>query len=272
MSAHRPSVLHRLGQTDWQVMDLEHWLEAALCVLLPFFGTALGAAAVFFLRHTAHPRVLKALLGFSSGVMLAAMVWSLLLPAMEMAKSAGMPPWLPAVTGFSAGVWGLLWLDHWLAHRPGSENRSMLALAVTLHNLPEGMAVGVALAGMLAGDGLVTMAGTAALSLGIAVQNVPEGAILSAPLAAAGKSKLRAFGVGALSGVVEPIGALLTLLLTRQVTALLPYVLSFAAGCMLYVVVVELIPETQRGERSSAGAVGTALGFALMMLLDVALG
>ena len=241
-------------------------------MLLPFFGTALGASAVFFLRREAHPRVLKALLGFSAGVMLAAMIWSLLLPAMEMAKSAGVLPWLPAVTGFSAGVWGLLWVDHWLAHRPGGESRSMLTLAVTLHNLPEGMAVGVALAGMLAGDGLVTMAGTAALSLGIAVQNVPEGAIISAPLAAAGRSRLRAFGVGTLSGTVEPVGAVLTLLLTRQVTALLPYVLSFAAGCMLYVVVVELIPETQRGERSSVGAVGTALGFALMMLLDVALG
>jgi len=254
-------------------MDLEHWLEAALCVLLPFFGTALGASAVFFLRREAHPRVLKALLGFSSGVMLAAMVWSLLLPAMEMAAESGVLPWLPAVTGFSLGVWSLLLLDHWLAHRPRrAEGRSMLTLAVTLHNLPEGMAVGVALAGMLAGEDLVTMAGAAALSLGIAVQNVPEGAILSAPLAAAGKPRLHAFGVGALSGVVEPVGAVLTLLLTRQVTSLLPYVLSFAAGCMLYVVVVELIPETQRGERCSAGAVGTALGFALMMLLDVALG
>ena len=235
-------------------------MEAALCVLLPFFGTALGAAAVFFLRHEARPALQKGLLGFSCGVMLAAMVWSLLIPAMELAQSGPFPSWLPAVTGFSLGVWGLLALDHWLSHRPrGKGPRHMLSLAVTLHNLPEGMAVGVALAGMLSADAAVTLAGAAALSVGIAVQNIPEGTIISAPLAAGGMPRLKAFGIGALSGVVEPLGAVLTLLLTRQMTALLPYVLSFAAGCMLYVVVVELSPETQRGERCAAGAIGAAL-------------
>ena len=247
--------------------------SAALCILLPFFGTALGAATVFFLRREAHERLRKGLLGFSAGVMLAAMVWSLLLPAMELAAQVGTPPCLPAVAGFLLGTVCLLALDIWLEKaemRP--EKGAMLTLAVTLHNLPEGMAVGVALAGMLSGQELVTLAGAATLSLGIAIQNVPEGAIISAPLMAAGKSRRRAFASGALSGAVEPLGALLTLLLTRQVTALLPYVLAFAAGCMLYVVTVELIPETQCGGRSAAGPWGAALGFAVMMVLDVVLG
>lgn len=250
-----------------------NYLSGAACILLPFLGTALGAATVFFLRREAHPRLQKVLLGFSAGVMLAAMVWSLLIPAIEMAEQSGVPKWLPALAGFLAGAGSLLWLDSLLSRiqRP-PQRASMLTLAVTLHNLPEGMAVGVALAGMLSGEELVTMAGAAALSLGIAIQNVPEGAIISAPLAAAGRSRLRAFCEGALSGAVEPIGAVVTLLLTRQITALLPYVLAFAAGCMLYVVVVELIPETQEGEKSPAGPIGAALGFAVMMLLDVMLG
>ena len=249
----------------------EVW-SAALCILLPFFGTALGAAAVFFLRREVHERLRKGLLGFSAGVMLAAMVWSLLMPAMAMAEQAGTAPWLPAAVGFLAGAGCLLLLDIWLEKaekRP--EKGAMLTLAVTLHNIPEGMAVGVALAGMLAQDSTVTVAGTAALSLGIAIQNLPEGAIISGPLAAGGMGRGRAFGHGVLSGAVEPLGAVLTLLLTRQVTLLLPYVLAFAAGSMLYVVVVELIPETQSGEKSPLGPVCVALGFALMMALDVAL-
>lgn len=257
----------------WQVRDLIEIWDAALCILLPFFGTALGAAAVFFLRREARPGLQKFLLGFSAGVMLAAMVWSLLVPAMEMEAAAGRAPWLPAAAGFFIGIGGLLGLDALLSRaekRP--EKGSMLMLAVTLHNLPEGMAVGVALAGMLAGETVVTMAGAAALSLGIAIQNIPEGAIISSPLAAAGKSKPRAFAAGALSGAVEPLGAVVTLLLTRQVTALLPWVLAFAAGCMLYVVVVELIPEAAQGEKSPAGVVGASLGFVAMMLLDVLLG
>ena len=254
--------------------------SAALCIMLPFFGTALGAAAVFFLRREPHARLQKGLLGFSAGVMLAAMVWSLLMPAMEMAEQAGTPPWLPAAVGFLAGAGCLLLLDIWLEKAEKRPEKGamlmlgkslMLMLAVTLHNLPEGMAVGVALAGMLSGQELVTLAGAATLSLGIAIQNVPEGAIISAPLAAAGMSRGRAFGHGVLSGAVEPLGAIITLLLTRQMTLLLPYVLAFAAGCMLYVVVVELIPETQSGEKSPLGPVCVALGFALMMALDVAL-
>ena len=250
-----------------------NYISGAVCILLPFLGTALGAAAVFFLKKTAHPRLQKCLLGFSAGVMLAAMVWSLLIPGISMAESAGVPGWLPATTGFLAGAGSLLGLDALLNRLQASPQRSsMLTLAVTLHNLPEGMAVGVALAGLLSGEAHITAAAAAALSLGIAIQNVPEGAIISAPLAAAGKSRWRAFCSGALSGAVEPLGALLTLLLTRQITALLPYVLAFAAGCMLYVVVVELIPETQEGEKSPAGPIGAALGFALMMLVDVMLG
>ena len=184
-----------------------------------------------------------------------------------MSEAMGKWAWVPAAVGFLLGIGGLLALDGWL-HRAEKrpEKGGMLALAVTLHNLPEGMAVGVALAGMLAEETLVTAAGAAALSLGIAIQNIPEGAIISAPLAAGGLSRGRAFGRGVLSGAVEPLA------LTRQITLLLPYVLAFAAGCMLYVVVVELIPETQCGQRSAAGAVGAAIGFVVMMVLDVALG
>lgn len=250
-----------------------NFISGAVCILLPFFGTALGAAAVFFLRRTAHPSLQKGLLGLSAGVMLAAMVWSLLIPAISMAETAGVPRWLPATAGFLAGAGSLLALDALLSRlqaRP--QQSSMLTLAVTLHNLPEGMAVGVALSGLLSGEAHITAASAAALSLGIAIQNVPEGAIISTPLATAGKSRWHAFCTGALSGAIEPLGALLTLLLTRQITALLPYVLAFAAGCMLYVVVVELIPETQQGEKSPAGPIGAMLGFALMMLLDVMLG
>lgn len=251
---------------------MRYIFESVLCIFLPFFGTALGAAAVFFMRREARPALQKGLLGFSAGVMLAAMVWSLLMPAIEMASADRSRAWLPATVGFLVGMGCLLALDAFLSRaerRP--ERSSMLSLAVTLHNLPEGMAVGVALAGMVS-DAAVTAAGAAALSLGIAIQNIPEGAIISAPLAAAGRGKPRAFLSGVLSGAVEPLGAVATLLLTRQITALLPYVLSFAAGCMLYVVVVELIPETQAHGRAAAGPVGVALGFAVMMLLDVALG
>ena len=247
---------------------MEEVFQAAVCVLLPFFGTALGAAAVFFLGRKARPGLQRGLLGFSAGVMLAAMVWSLLQPAIDMAGGR----WGPAALGFLLGIGCLLVLDGWLSRaekRPG--RGGMLSLAVTLHNLPEGMAVGVALAGMLARDSPVTVAGAAALSLGIAIQNLPEGAIISGPLAAAGMSRSRAFARGALSGAVEPLGAVLTLALTRQVTLLLPYVLAFAAGSMLYVVVVELIPETQSGKKSPLGPVCVALGFTLMMILDVAL-
>lgn len=249
-------------------MHLEEIFQAAVCVLLPFFGTSFGAAAVFFLGCKHRPGLQRGLLGFSAGVMLAAMVWSLLQPAIDMANGH----WLPATVGFLLGIWCLLGLDSWLSHiKKRPDWGGMLSLAVTLHNLPEGMAVGVALASMLAQDSPVTLAGTAALSLGIAIQNLPEGAIISAPLAAGGMSRGRAFCRGVLSGTVEPLGAVLTLALTRQVTLLLPYMLAFAAGSMLYVVVVELIPETQSGDNRALGPVCVALGFALMMALDVAL-
>lgn len=255
---------------------------AAACVLLPFLGTAVGAGAVFFLRREGKGKARRGMLGFAAGVMLAASVWSLLIPAIQLAEEAGRLAWGPAVLGFLAGMGCLLRLDGWLSrveegalrgmlrgHRPAN---LMLLLAVTVHNFPEGMAVGVALAGAAAGRAGITAAGAAALSIGIAVQNLPEGAIISVPLAAGGMKQGKAFVYGTLSGAVEPAGAALMMALTRWLTPVLPYVLAFAAGTMLYVVVVELVPETQKEGGGAEGPVGTALGFALMMLLDVALG
>ena len=256
------------------------WMRI-LWIAVPFLGTILGAAAVFFVKNGGAGRLRRGTLGFAAGVMLAAMVWSLLMPAIDLAEARGGLAWGAAVLGFLAGVGGLLLLDRGLDRleargrrisRAGKGSGSLLLLlAVTLHNLPEGMAVGVALAGMHTGRGM-TAAGAAALSIGIAVQNIPEGAIISAPLAAGGMGKGRAFAWGVLSGAVEPVGAVLMLALSRWLGPMLPYVLAFAAGTMLYVVTVELIPEIQSGEASPVGAVTTALGFALMMLLDVALG
>ena len=225
----------------------------------------------------------KALLGFAAGVMIAASVWSLLIPAIEMEESSGGIAWLPAVVGFLLGIGFLLLLDTVIPHlhlnsdcpegKPCGLGKSfMLVLAVTLHNIPEGMAVGVVLAGMIEGSTAVTAASALALALGIAIQNFPEGAVVSAPLVSSGLSRRRAFLYGAASGVVEPIGAIATILLTAFVTPILPYILSFAAGAMIYVVVEELIPESQSGTHSNIGTIGAALGFALMMLLDVALG
>lgn len=255
----------------------------ALGVAIPFVGTSLGAAMVFFMKGEMRPRLQKALLGFASGVMIAASVWSLLIPAIDMAEAAGKTAWVPAVVGFLAGMGFLLLLDTVIPHlhmnsespegKPCGLGKSlMLVLAVTLHNIPEGMAVGVVLAGTLTGDGVITVAGALALAIGIAIQNFPEGAIISMPLVGSGLSRGRAFRYGFLSGVVEPVGAVITILLTSLVTPVLPYILSFAAGAMIYVVVEELIPEAQSGEHSNIGTIGTAFGFALMMLLDVALG
>ncbi len=251
-------------------------------ITLPLLGTALGAAMVFFLKGQMRAGLQKALLGFASGVMIAASVWSLLIPAIEMSEAAGGSGWLPAVAGFLMGVGFLLLLDSLIPHLHlnadcpegkscGLGKSLMLVLAVTLHNIPEGMAVGVVLAGMRSGGSIITTAGALALSVGIAIQNFPEGAIISMPLISSGLTKKRAFSYGLLSGIVEPIGALLTILLTSLVTPVLPYILAFAAGAMIYVVVEELIPEAQEGEHSNIGTIGTALGFALMMLLDVAL-
>lgn len=257
-------------------------LKILIGVSIPLLGTAFGAGMVFFLKNEMSAGLQKALLGFASGVMIAASVWSLLIPAIDMAEAAGGIAWLPAVVGFLAGVGFLLLLDMLIPHlhldSSCPEGRScglskslMLILAVTLHNIPEGMAVGVVFAGMQSG-GPISAASAFALALGIAIQNFPEGAIISMPLVGSGLSRKKAFRYGFLSGVVEPVGALLTIMLTSFVTPILPYILSFAAGAMIYVVVEELIPEAQAGEHSNIGTIGAALGFALMMLLDVALG
>lgn len=258
-------------------------IKVLICIALPLLGTLLGAATVFFLKGAMSDRLQKALLGFAAGVMIAASVWSLLIPAIEMEESSGGIAWLPAVVGFLLGIGFLLLLDTVIPHlhlnsdcpegKPCGLGKSfMLVLAVTLHNIPEGMAVGVVLAGMIEGSTAVTAASALALALGIAIQNFPEGAVVSAPLVSSGLSRRRAFLYGAASGIVEPIGAIATILLTAFVTPILPYILSFAAGAMIYVVVEELIPESQSGTHSNIGTIGAALGFALMMLLDVALG
>ena len=258
-------------------------MEAFYGILIPFLGTSLGAACVFFLRKTLSDAVQRALTGFAAGVMVAASVWSLLIPAIE--QSAALSRWsfFPAVLGFWAGILFLLALDHIIPHlhaksgqAEGPKSRlqrtTMMMLAVTLHNIPEGMAVGVVYAGYLSGQAQITVAGALALSLGIAIQNFPEGAIISMPLRAEGMKKDRAFWGGVLSGIVEPIGAVLTILAAGIVVPALPYLLSFAAGAMLYVVVEELIPEMSQGQHSNVGTVFFAVGFSVMMVLDVALG
>ncbi len=250
-------------------------------LMIPFAGTTLGAAMVFFMRQEMNRKVEKLLMGFAAGVMIAASVWSLLIPAM--AQEQNQIAWLPAALGFMGGVAFLLVLDtlipHWHLESEEPEGMeselkktTMLVLAVTLHNIPEGMSVGVTFAGALIGDTGITMAGAFALAVGIAIQNFPEGAIISMPLRSEGMSKGKSFLYGALSGIVEPIGAFITILLAEQVVSALPYLLAFAAGAMIYVVVEELIPESQAGEHSNIGTIGVAVGFVIMMLLDVALG
>lgn len=254
-----------------------------LGILIPFAGTALGSAMVFFMRQEMNQKVQKLLLGFASGVMIAASVWSLLIPSIDMAEQEGGIAWVPAAAGFLLGMGFLLLLDtvtphlHFTEEKPEGvpshlKKTTMLVLAVTLHNIPEGMAVGVTFAGVLAENTTITMAGAFALSIGIAIQNFPEGAIISMPLKEQGNSKGRSFVYGVLSGIVEPIGAVITILLTGLILPLLPYLLAFAAGAMIYVVVEELIPEAQAGEHSNISTIGVAAGFVLMMILDVALG
>jgi ZIP family zinc transporter len=238
---------------------------------------------VFLMKNTMNKKVEKILLGFASGVMIAASVWSLLIPSINMAEEQGKVAWIPAAIGFLLGIVFLLTLDSLIPHlhlesdKPEGINSklkktTMMVLAVTLHNIPEGMAVGVTFAGAIIGDAGITMAGAFALAIGIAIQNFPEGAIISMPLKSEGMSKPKAFLCGTLSGIVEPIGAVITILLTNAVVPILPYLLSFAAGAMIYVVVEELIPESQAGEHSNIGTIGVAIGFAIMMILDVALG
>ena len=258
-------------------------MEAFYGILIPFLGTSLGAACVFFLRKTLSDAVQRALTGFAAGVMVAASVWSLLIPAIAQSAALGRWSFLPAVLGFGVGILFLLALDHIIPNLHAKSGRAegpksrlqrttMMVLAVTLHNIPEGMAVGVVYAGYRSGSAQITAAGALALSLGIAIQNFPEGAIISMPLRAEGMKKGRAFCGGVLSGVVEPTGAVLTILAAQLVVPALPYLLSFAAGAMLYVVVEELIPEMSQGDHSNIGTVFFAVGFSIMMMLDVALG
>ena len=252
-------------------------------ILIPFLGTSLGAGCVFFLKKSLSDGIQRALTGFAAGVMVAASVWSLLIPAMEQAADLGRLAFFPAAVGFWLGILFLLLLDHLIPHlhqnslqaegpKSQLQRTTMMVLAVTLHNIPEGMAVGVVYAGYHAGTAQITAAGALALSLGIAIQNFPEGAIISMPLRAEGMKKGRAFWGGVLSGIVEPIGAVLTILAAGIVVPALPYLLSFAAGAMLYVVVEELIPEMSHGQHSNVGTVFFAVGFSVMMVLDVALG
>ena len=258
-------------------------MQIFLGLAIPFLGTTLGAAMVFLMKKEMNKKVEKILLGFASGVMIAASVWSLLIPSIEMAETQGKVAWIPAAIGFLLGIVFLLVLESVVPHmhlesektegiKSKLKKTTMMVFAVTLHNIPEGMAVGVTFAGALAQNAGITIAGAFALAIGIAIQNFPEGAIISMPLKSEGVSKPKAFLYGTLSGIVEPIGAVITILLTNAVVPILPYLLSFAAGSMIYVVVEELIPESQAGEHSNIGTIGVAIGFTIMMILDVALG
>jgi len=258
-------------------------MQALYGLLIPFIGTTLGSGMVFLLKNNIKQSVEKLLLGFASGVMIAASIWSLLIPAIEMSEQQGKVGWLAPAIGFLLGMLFLLILDSVIPHmhldkekpegvKSKLKKSTMLVLAVTLHNIPEGMAVGVTFAGALLGNTGITIVGALALAIGIAIQNFPEGAIISMPLKSEGVSKRKAFAYGALSGIVEPIGAIITICLTNLVVPILPYLLAFAAGAMIYVVVEELIPESQMGEHSNIGTVGVAIGFVIMMILDVALG
>ena len=257
--------------------------NVALGLLIPFLGTTLGSAMVFLMRNTMNKKIEKLLLGFASGVMIAASIWSLIMPSIDMVEEQGKIAWVPAAVGFLLGIVFLLVLDSVIPHmhlntekpegfKSKLQKTTMMVLAVTLHNIPEGMAVGVTFAGAMLGNAGITIAGAISLAIGIAIQNFPEGAIISMPLKSEGVSKPRAFLYGTLSGIVEPIAAIITILLTNAIVPILPYLLAFAAGAMIYVVVEELIPESQAGDHSNIGTVGVAIGFVIMMILDVALG
>ena len=252
-------------------------------ILIPFVGTALGAATVFLTRDKVSSRVQNALLGFAAGVMVAASVWSLIIPAIDLSQHLDKLSWMPSAVGILLGMLFLLALDSLVPHmHPTGDSaeglqsklgrRPMLMLAVMLHNIPEGMAVGAVIAGAMQGNSGITIAAALALAVGMAIQNIPEGAIISLPLRADGASRRKSFGYGALSGIVEPLSAALMILLFEHISPLLPYLLAFSAGAMLYVVVEELVPETQRGEHSNIGTIAFAIGFIIMMVLDVSLG
>lgn len=278
-------------------MNISTIQQVIIGILIPFFGTVLGSALVFLLKKQIKPIIQRLLLGFASGVMIAASIWSLLIPAIEMAEEQGITPWIPAVVGFILGVLVLIAVNKIIENIENKNSEKtlndyynknnninninikekvkstmMLTLAVTLHNIPEGMAVGVAFAGLLSQNASMTSASAMSLAIGIAIQNIPEGAIISLPLLSQGKGKLKSFAKGALSGIVEPIGALITIMLTQIVVPILPYLLSFAAGAMIYVVSTDLIPEAQCEKKSNLVAIAVAIGFSIMMLLDVGLG
>ena len=258
-------------------------ISTLIGVLIPFLGTLLGSACVFLLKDKINNKLQRGLLGFASGVMIAAAIWSLIIPSIDMSDYLGKLAFIPAAVGIILGMLFLLLMDKIIPHLHLSSKKpeglkakisktTMLVLAVTLHNIPEGMAVGVVFAGFISGETSISIAGSIALSIGIAIQNFPEGAIISLPLKSEGNSKLKSFILGTLSGIVEPIAALVTILLANLITPILPYVLSFAAGAMIYVVVEELIPEASEGEHSNIGPIGFGIGFVIMMILDIALG
>lgn len=252
-------------------------------LMIPFLGTTLGSAMVFLMKNKLNKKVEKILLGFASGVMIAASVWSLLIPSIDMATEQKITPWVPAAVGFLLGIVFLLVLDSVIPHlhlestkpegiKTKLKKTTMMVFAVTLHNIPEGMAVGVSFAGALIGNTGITMAGAFALAIGIAIQNFPEGAIISMPLKTEGLSKTKSFFYGVLSGLAEIMGALITIFLTQIISPTIPYLLAFAAGAMIYVIVEELIPESQDGQHSNLATIGVAVGFVLMMVLDITLG
>lgn len=257
--------------------------EIILGIILPFIGTTIGSSLVFLMKNKMNPKIQKILLGFAAGVMIAASIWSLIIPSIDLSGHLGDFSFVPAAVGFLLGMGFLLVLDSVIPHmhlnseepegvKSNMKKSTMLVFAVALHNIPEGMAVGVVLAGAIYGDTVLTLAGALSLAIGIAIQNLPEGAIISMPLKEEGESKGKSFLLGVLSGILEPIAAIITILLVQFVTPVLPYILSFAAGAMIYVVVEELIPEAQDGEHSNIATISLALGFVLMMILDIALG
>ena len=257
-------------------------MEIILGIFIPFIGTVIGTSIVFFMKNTLNKALEKMLLGLASGVMIAASIWSLLMPSFEMAKKQGVLEWWPATIGFICGIVFLIVTDIFITklenklnlnqNNESYRNNLMLFLAVTLHNIPEGMAVGVGFAGVISGNAGMAMAGAMSLAIGIGIQNIPEGAIISMPLKSTGTTKYKAFLYGVISGIVEPIAAFITLLLTSKITTMLPYLLAFAAGAMMYVVSNELIPKAQNGKYSKIGMIGLTAGFLIMMILDVAFG
>lgn len=250
-------------------------LNSIVGIMIPFFGTSLGGSFVFFLKKSINEKIEKMIVGFAAGVMIAASVWSLILPAVDMAEIQNIIPWVPVVVGFILGIVFLLitsYLADEIEKKRNGKKINMLLFSVTLHNIPEGMAVGVCFAGFLNGSMGINLVEAMLLAIGIAIQNIPEGAIISMPLKIEGESKNRAFIYGVLSGIVEPISALITMLLLNIVVPLLPYLLSFAAGAMIYVVIEELTPEIHSGNKSKLGVIGVTIGFLVMMILDIALG